>query len=81
MERIIRMPRAHRTCTHGVVVSWEVSEGGLLVPEQTLAVLESCKATFDLEPRFRAVVEELLLEPGVEVPVDTPIARLRSLLR
>jgi len=59
------------------LIEWRVKPGEVVRDGQVLVELEADKAMFEYSSPYDAMVEELLVEPGVEVGVGTPILRLR----
>jgi 2-oxoisovalerate dehydrogenase E1 component len=59
------------------VIEWRVQPGDAVRDGQVLVELEADKAVFEYSSPYDATVERLLVEPGVEVRVGTPILRLR----
>lgn len=59
------------------LIEWRVQPGESIRHGQVIAELEADKAVVEYSSPYEATVEELLVEPGVEVPVGTPILRLR----
>ena len=59
------------------LVEWRVESGAAVRHGQVLAELEADKAVVEYSSPCNGTVEALLVEPGIEVPVGTPILRLR----
>ena len=59
------------------LIDWRVEVGQNVSQGQVLVELEADKAVFEYSCPYDATVEELLVEPGIEVKVGTPILRLR----
>ena len=59
------------------LVEWRVESGARVCQGQVLAELEADKAVVEYSSPCNGTVEALLVEPGIEVPVGTPILRLR----
>ena len=71
------MPRLGLTQELGVVVEWRKGVGDSVRRGEVLAVIETDKATEEIEAEHDGVVAEILVAEGVDVPVLTVIARLR----
>jgi 2-oxoisovalerate dehydrogenase E1 component len=59
------------------IIEWRVQPGDTVRDGQVLVELEADKAVFEYSCPYDATVEELLVEPGIEISVGTPILRLR----
>ncbi|MFB6170136.1 MAG: 2-oxo acid dehydrogenase subunit E2 [Haloarculaceae archaeon] len=70
MGYVIRMPQLGMSMEEGTVVEWAVEEGGEVVEEETVVVVESEKTTSDVEAREDGVLRRIVapagttLEPG-----------------
>lgn len=73
-----RMPVLGADMEAGTVVEWRVEPGDVVHHGDIIAVVDTDKSTIEVEVFEDGVVEELLVAPGVEVAVGTPLARLRS---
>jgi pyruvate dehydrogenase E2 component (dihydrolipoamide acetyltransferase) len=73
-----RMPSLGADMDVGTIVEWRVQPGEHVRRGDIVAVVETEKATIDVEVFVEGVVEELLVEPGVEVAVGTPLARIHT---
>lgn len=62
----------------GTIVEWRVTPGDVVHRGDIVAVVDTDKSTIEVEVFEDATVEEILVPPGVEVPVGTPLARLRA---
>ena len=60
----------------GRLVEWYVQPGDEVHRGDLVALVETDKANIDVEIFSDGVIEELLVEEGVQVPVGTPLARL-----
>ncbi len=63
----------------GTIVEWRVEQGDVVHRGDIVAVVDTDKSTIEVEVFEDGVVDELLIEPGVEVAVGTPLARLRAI--
>ena len=73
MAEIIRMPRMSDTMEEGNIVDWLVEEGEAVEPGQTLAEVETDKATMELDSYFEGVLLHIAIKEG-PVPIDGVIA-------
>jgi pyruvate dehydrogenase E2 component (dihydrolipoamide acetyltransferase) len=70
------MPSLGADMDSGTIVEWRVGPGDTVHRGDIVAVVDTDKADIDVEVFEDGVIEELLVEPGVEVAVGTPLARL-----
>ncbi len=63
----------------GTIVEWRVQPGDVVHRGDIVAVVDTDKSTIEVEVFESGVVDELLIDPGVEVAVGTPLARLRAI--
>ena len=73
MAEIIRMPRMSDTMEEGNIVDWLVAEGDAVEPGQTLAEVETDKATMELDSYFEGVLLHIAVKEGA-VPINGVIA-------
>ena len=73
------MPSLGADMDEGTLVEWMVSEGDTVHRGDVVAVVDTAKSAIEIEVFDDGVVEELLVQPGVTVPVGAPLARLRPL--
>lgn len=62
----------------GTMLEWKIKPGDRVERGQVVAVVDTSKAAIDVECWTPGTVQELLIEPGMKVPVGTPIALLRE---
>ncbi len=74
MTHEVRMPVLSQSMIQGRVVEWLLKEGDKVNKGALLVVVESDKATHELEAPQAGILSKILVEPGVEVDVNTPIA-------
>lgn len=67
------MPRMSDTMEEGNIVDWLVAEGDSVEPGQTLAEVETDKATMELDSYFEGVLLHIAVKEGA-VPIDGVIA-------
>ena len=73
MADVIKMPRMSDTMEEGVIVSWLVKEGESVSSGDTLAEVETDKATMELDSYFDGVLLHIAVKEGA-VPIDGVIA-------
>ena len=74
MAKPIIMPQIGQDIETGVIVEWRVNENDYVNKGDVVALVESDKATFEVEAYESGVLLKLLYDTGVEVKVLTPIA-------
>ncbi|MCL4227555.1 MAG: 2-oxo acid dehydrogenase subunit E2 [Myxococcales bacterium] len=74
----IAMPSLGADMDAGRLVEWRVKPGDTVHRGDVLALVETEKATMELESWHDGVVAALVIEPGTKVPVGTVILRLAS---
>jgi pyruvate dehydrogenase E2 component (dihydrolipoamide acetyltransferase) len=74
MPKIIEMPKLSDTMTEGTLAKWTVKEGDTITNGQTLADIETDKATMEYGSPYEGVLHKLLVEVGSKVPLNTPLA-------
>jgi len=72
------MPSLGADMEAGTLSRWLVKPGDVVKRGQIVAVVETDKAEIEAECFESGVVEALLVEEGVKVPVGTPLATLRA---
>jgi len=73
MADVIKMPRMSDTMEEGVIVSWLVKEGDTVSSGDTLAEVETDKATMELDSYFDGILLHIAVKEGA-VPIDGVIA-------
>ncbi len=76
MATYFRMPGVSADSDEAILESWTVEQGARVASGQTIASVETEKATVDVESDVDAIVHILLVENGATVPVGDPIAIL-----
>jgi pyruvate dehydrogenase E2 component (dihydrolipoamide acetyltransferase) len=76
MATAIVMPQVGQDIKTGVIVEWCVKEGDRIEKGDAVAVVESDKATFELEAYESGILLKIVHAAGAEVPVLAPIAYL-----
>ena len=74
MAKPIIMPQVGQDIKTGVIVEWHVKENDYVNEGDVVAVVESDKATFEVEAYESGVLLKLLYDAGAEVEVLAPIA-------
>jgi pyruvate dehydrogenase E2 component (dihydrolipoamide acetyltransferase) len=73
-----RLPSLGADMDKGTLLEWHVRPGDTVKKGDVVAVVDTTKAAIDVECWHDGVVEELLVEPGAEIPVGTVMAVLRE---
>lgn len=73
MAEVIKMPRMSDTMEEGVIVAWLVNEGDTVSSGDTLAEVETDKATMELDSYFDGVLLHIAVKEGA-VPINGVIA-------
>lgn len=73
---LFTMPVLGADMERGTLVEWRVRPGDRVAKGELIAVVDTDKATIDVEVFESGVVEELLVQEGDTVPVGTPLARI-----
>ena len=74
MAKAIIMPQVGQDIETGVIVEWHVKENDYVNKGDVVALVESDKATFEVEAYESGVLLKLLYDAGAEVKVLDPIA-------
>jgi pyruvate dehydrogenase E2 component (dihydrolipoamide acetyltransferase) len=72
------MPSLGADMESGTLLEWCVQPGDAVQRGDIIAVIDTDKSTIDVEVFEDGTVSELLVEPGTEVPVGTPLARIAA---
>ena len=75
---VFRLPSMGADMDKGTLLEWRVRPGDRVKKGDIVAVVDTTKAAIDVECWHDGTVEALLVEPGAEIPVDTPMAVLRE---
>jgi pyruvate dehydrogenase E2 component (dihydrolipoamide acetyltransferase) len=70
------MPSLGADMDSGTLVEWLVKPGDVVHRGDVVAVVDTAKSAVDVEIYTTGVVEQLLVRPGQQVPVGTPLARI-----
>lgn len=74
-----RMPSLGADMESGTIVEWRVRPGDTVHRGDIVAVVDTDKSTIEVEVFEDGVVQELVVPPGVEVPVGTVLATIDGL--
>ncbi|HET9992982.1 MAG TPA: dihydrolipoamide acetyltransferase family protein [Kofleriaceae bacterium] len=74
----IKMPSLGADMESGTLIEWKVAVGDRISRGTIVGLVDTQKATMEIESFSDGVVEALLVAPGTNVPVGTVLARLRS---
>jgi pyruvate dehydrogenase E2 component (dihydrolipoamide acetyltransferase) len=74
MAEPIIMPKAGMLMHTGTILEWYASEGVPIRKGDTIAYIETDKATMNLEAEYEGVLLKIVHGPGEVVPVTRPIA-------
>lgn len=74
MSTNVTMPSMGFDMTEGKVSRWLKNIGDPVARGETIGEIETEKATVDLSAPIDGVLAQILVEPGITVPVNTPIA-------
>jgi pyruvate dehydrogenase E2 component (dihydrolipoamide acetyltransferase) len=74
----ITMPRLSDTMQEGTIARWLKSVGDEIKKGDTLAEIETDKATMDLEAYEAGILQQVLVQEGETVPVGQAVARIGS---
>lgn len=72
------MPSLGADMAEGTLLEWKVAIGDKVVRGDVVGLVETQKATMEIESFVEGVVDTLLVEPGAKVPVGTVLARLHG---
>ena len=76
MATEVMMPQVGQDIKTGVIIEWFKKENDPIQKGETIATVESDKATFEVEAYESGVLLKILHAAGAEVPVLTPRTRL-----
>ena len=74
MSIVIEMPKLSDTMSVGTVVKWHKSVGDQVANGDTLAEIETDKATMELENFDDGILLKVLVSEGEEAPIGSPLA-------
>lgn len=73
-----RMPSLGADMDVGTILEWLVQPGDPVTRGQIVAVVDTAKAAIEIEAFTEGVLKEILVGPGVAVPVGTPLALIEA---
>lgn len=73
-----RMPSLGTDMEAGTLTAWLVKVGDRVQRGQVIAEVNTDKGAIEIEVFHDGVVEELVIQPGQKVPVETVLARIRE---
>ncbi len=76
--REFRMPSLGADMEAGTLVEWMVKPGDRVKRGDIVAVVETQKGAIEIEIFETGVIEKILVDVGIKVPVGTPLATLRT---
>jgi pyruvate dehydrogenase E2 component (dihydrolipoamide acetyltransferase) len=74
MLTIIEMPSLSSTMRKGKVVKWHKKEGDFVDKGETLFEVQTDKVSVEVDSPVSGFLRKILLEEGIEAPVNVPIA-------
>jgi pyruvate dehydrogenase E2 component (dihydrolipoamide acetyltransferase) len=72
------MPALGADMSAGTLIAWRKAPGDAVARGDIIAEVHTDKADIEVEVFTTGVIEKLLVEPGAEVPVGTPLALIRD---
>jgi len=72
------MPALGADMSAGRLIAWRKQPGDVISRGEIIAEVHTDKADIEVEAFTSGVIEQLLVEPGAEVPVGTPLALIRE---
>ena len=79
MADVVIMPKLGFDMAEGTLVRWVKNEGDSVAKGDVIAEIETDKATVEVESGFSGIVRRLLVDQGVVLPVNAPIAVIGAL--
>jgi len=78
MARLIelKMPRLDPLMEEGVVVEWLKKPGDIVEKDETIAIIEGEKTTFELKSPYSGRLVKIIAQPKSVVKVGDPIAEI-----
>lgn len=73
MPEMFNLPDVGEGLTEAEIVTWRVQPGDTIAVNDVIVEIETAKASVELPSPWAGTVAELLAEPGVTLPVGTPI--------
>jgi pyruvate dehydrogenase E2 component (dihydrolipoamide acetyltransferase) len=72
------MPSLGADMEAGTLVEWLKKPGDAVTRGDVVAVVETQKGAIEIEIFEGGIIDQILVQPGQQVPVGTPLARLRT---
>lgn len=76
MAKLLHMPEVSANATHAAIQNWVKKEGETISAGDCIAEIETEKALVELAAEEDAVLGKILVQPGQEVEVGSPIGVL-----
>lgn len=67
------MPALSPTMDRGSIASWKLNEGDAFIAGDALCTIETDKASIDFEAQDDGVLAKILVPPGLDIAIGTPI--------
>ena len=74
MPKIIEMPKLSDTMTEGTIAKWIVKVGDTVTNGQSVADVETDKATMEMPCFFEGKIFKILVNAGEKAPLNSPLA-------
>jgi len=74
MEVEVTMPRLGQEMTKGTIIEWYKKEGDRVDKDEPLFLVDTEKATIDVESEVAGVLKKILVKENEEVPVGQVVA-------
>jgi len=78
MQVEVVMPRLGQEMTKGTIVEWYKKEGDQVEKEEPLFLVDTEKATMDVESEVTGVLKKILVGENEEVPVGQVVAIIET---
>ena len=75
---LFKMPSLGADMESGKLMEWKVKEGDRVKKDHVIAEVETSKGVIEIEVFEDGVVDKILVEPGTETAVGTPLALIRT---
>ena len=74
MPKIIEMPKLSDTMTEGTIAKWIVKVGDKVTTGQSVADVETDKATMEMPCFFEGTIFKIIVNAGEKAPLSAPLA-------
>ena len=78
MATEIQLPQLGLTMTEGLIMEWKKREGDRVKRGEILFNVENDKATIDVAAQVDGMLEKILVQAMITVPVGTVVGRIRG---